>query len=869
MNNQIRIFKSLWTSILYLSLGLMAYISYSFPIQLFFGINFSLGAALLFLAASWFGWRAGMLLLVLVHGLLIVFQQPSYALWSHTAEVIIVISIASRWPRLGLIGGGAIYWLLIGIPVHYMMNADAGVLSQETLFFAYTMTSGGLCNALVAELIANYLPPGIFGRGRLPNNRPLRFSQALIHITISAMLGSSILFIVSGGQSFQQTIMREINSKADMASQSIKSAIKLMPPSDQRGIRLHGYLEQAKVQRLLHNILASEPYEAVLVMPDGERLLHTAVGTNPLPEWLAVSNWQGYFSERKMWSPTMDSVSGMEQSGAKWKRMSFIYPVSLGSFDLYVRVPLDTYRHEVYSVYNAQMMSCLYVTAIVALFALVIYRFLVSGIRRLAVVSEGIPDKVKAGIAPEWPQSKLEEINSLVGNFRVVTEKLGSMFMESREQAYYDMLTGLPNRRHFNEHLLSTLDGTPQEQDVHVVFIDLDRFKHINDTLGHAVGDLLLQQVAYRLTRTVGDRAFVARLGGDEFVLISVRGRSIVRDVADELLDIMELPFQIGDEELYVTLSMGISSSTISGKDAETIVKNADFAMYEAKGSGGCGYRFYSPPDTDLSKQMRMEFELRKAVDRQQLQLYYMPIYDKSEERLVSVEALLRWFHPEYGFVSPASFIPIAESCGLLKPIGEWVAREACRQLKDWLDRGYAPVPVAINLSPTQIQLHGIVGFLEKLLEETDTPPALLEVEITEEVFAKQPERVFAELHRLKRQGMKVWIDDFGTGYSSLGLLNRMPVDGFKIDRTFVKGLHEDSDKRSIVETMMLLSRSRNWLVVAEGVETEGESRALSEVGCRLQQGYHYGQAVPASDIVGWFSQRTHEPKDMAEEESI
>jgi EAL domain-containing protein (putative c-di-GMP-specific phosphodiesterase class I) len=296
----------------------------------------------------------------------------------------------------------------------------------------------------------------------------------------------------------------------------------------------------------------------------------------------------------------------------------------------------------------------------------------------------------------------------------------------------------------------------------------------------------------------------------------------------------------------------------------ETIVKNADFAMYDAKSAGGNGYRFYEKPDNDPTQQMRLEFELHKALDRNQLQLHYMPIYNKEQEKLVSIEALLRWNHPDLGFVSPAQFIPIAESCGLLKPIGEWVAHEACRQIKQWLDQGVRPAPVAINLSPTQIQMHGIVGYLEQLLEETGTPPELLEVEITEEVFAKYPERVIGELHRLKRQGVKVWIDDFGTGYSSLGLLNRMPVDGFKIDRTFVKGLHEDSDKRSIIETMMLLSRSRNWHVVAEGVETSGESEALGEAGCWLHQGFYYGRAVPAKQIVSWFEQDEAEQRREA-----
>ncbi|GFN31521.1 putative bifunctional diguanylate cyclase/phosphodiesterase [Paenibacillus xylaniclasticus] len=856
MNNSIRVFKSLWACILFIFIGLTAYLSYLFPIHLSFGITFSIGAALLLLAASWFGWRAGALLLIVVHGLLLIFVQPLAELWPHTLEVFLILALASRWPNIGLIGGGVLYWLLVGIPLYCATNAEGGLFSQESLFFVYMMASGGLCNVLVAEMITSYLSPGIFKQGRVLSNRPLRLSRALIHVTLSAMIGLSVVFIISGGQSFQHTIVREINNKADIASLSVQSAVNLMSPDDQRGIRLNGYLEQVTFKQLLNNVLAADSYEAVLVLKGGEPLLHTSVGTRPMPQWLEVSNWQEYFSERKMWSPTIGN--GMERNGTQWKQMSFIFPIHLKSFDLYVRLPLDTYRNEVYSVYNAQMRSCLYVTAIVAMFALLIYRFFGSGIRRLAVVSEGIPDKVKAGIAPEWPHSKLEEINSLVDNFRVVTEKLSSMLMESREQAYFDPLTGLPNRRHFNEQLQNTLNNAQQDQDVHVVFIDLDRFKHINDTLGHAVGDILLQQVAYRLTRMVDGRAFIARLGGDEFVLISVCGRAVIRDISEELLSSMELPFQIGDEELYVTLSMGISSSTISGEEAETIVKNADFAMYEAKGAGGSDYRFYSPPATDPSKQMRLEFELRKAVERQQLQLYYMPIYDKDEEKLVSIEALLRWFHPEFGFVSPASFIPIAESCGLLKPIGEWVAAEACRQLKEWLDQGYEPAPVALNLSPTQIQQYGIVSFIEKLLADTGTPPSLLEVEITEEVFAKQPERVITELHRLKRQGIKVWIDDFGTGYSSLGMLNRLPVDGFKIDRTFVKGLHEDSDKLSIIETMMLLSKSRNWLVVAEGVETINEAQELSAIGCRLQQGYYYGQAMPASEIAGWFKPKSN-----------
>jgi diguanylate cyclase len=861
MTNRIREYFFRKIGFVYLSLGLLSYACYSVPISPLFGISGSFTSGFLFLAVAWFGWQAGLVLLVLVYGALIGTQQMDFLLWSHLAEALFIMALRVRYPKLGFIGSGVIYWAVIGIPTYVWLSGYTRSFNQEMMFYSYIVAACGLCNVLFTELLVYYTPARFCRMIGIPASPTVRISRALIHLITAAVIGSSILFLISGGNSYKHTIIKDINSSADQAALALVDGMKSMSPKEQRGIRLNGYMELAMVKRMINSVLASEPYEAVLVGQDGRTLLHMIGGTNDDSEWLKLSNWQRFFAERRMWSP---DTAELITTGSNWKNMSFIYPVRMGPFELYVRMPLDTYRKQVYSVYNAQMMSCLYVAAVIGLFALMLHRFFITGVRRLAVVSHGIPDKVKAGIAPSWPQSRLEEINSLVDNFRIVTEKLGYMFLESREQAYFDMLTGLPNRRNFNEHLKKVIEEMGRGDEIHVVFIDLDRFKHINDTLGHAVGDLLLQQVSFELLRTIDDRAFIARLGGDEFVIVSNQQRNEVRMMADELISKLKRPFIIHDEELFVTASMGISSSAISGDDMETIVKNADFAMYDAKSAGGNGYRFYEKPDNDPTQQMRLEFELHKALDRNQLQLHYMPIYNKEQEKLVSIEALLRWKHPDLGFVSPAQFIPIAESCGLLKPIGEWVAHEACRQIKQWLDQGVRPAPVAINLSPTQIQMHGIVGYLEQLLEETGTPPELLEVEITEEVFAKYPERVIGELHRLKRQGVKVWIDDFGTGYSSLGLLNRMPVDGFKIDRTFVKGLHEDSDKRSIIETMMLLSRSRNWHVVAEGVETSGESEALGEAGCWLHQGFYYGRAVPAKQIVSWFEQDEAEQRREA-----
>ncbi|WP_160395410.1 putative bifunctional diguanylate cyclase/phosphodiesterase [Paenibacillus sp. MMS18-CY102] len=839
--------------IVFILVGLAAYFSYAYPVELFFGIGFSCGAALILLTSQLLGWRAGLLMLVLVHGAILCFMPPSSAFLLHTGELVIAMALVSRWPRLGLIGASALYWLCIGIPMQLFIQFDAGRPTQETLFFTYAVMASGLGNALVAEFAAVYGRAGmLFGHAKQGQVVTLRISRALLHLTLAAMLGSSMLFFISGGHTFKQNMMRDLSRQASQSALTLELGFKAMSKAERRGLRLNGYLERAAAHNLIRNVLSSAPYEAILTSHDGRQLLNVSNGTAPMKQWHSLIARQEYGSlHGQTWSP---EPSRPELAGAQWTKMSYIYSVYMDGFILHVRLPLDTYRNEMYGVYAAQLVSSLYISVIFGLFALFIHRFLVRAVHRLALVSGGIPDKVKEGVAPMWPQSKLEEINWLVGNFRVVTEKLSSMFMESREQAYYDSLTGLPNRLHFNEHLQNAVgQAKRQGQEVYVMFVDLDRFKHINDTLGHTVGDLLLEQVAVRLSRDLDPHMFMARLGGDEFVLVLIAEEEKARTLAIELLADLENPFHIGGEELYVTASIGIGSSAISGYEAETIVKNADFAMYDSKAIGGNGYCFFTPPTTDLSHRMRLEFELRKAVDRQQLMLHYMPIYDRESERVISLEALLRWTHPEQGLVSPGLFIPMAESCGLLKPIGEWVAREACRQIKEWQNNGEAAVPVAINLSPTQIQLYGIVDYLEQLLTETGIPPELLEVEITEEVFAKHPERVIAELHRLKQRGVKVWIDDFGTGYSSLGLLNRMPVDGFKIDRTFVHGLEEDTDKLSIIHTMMLLAQARNWLVVAEGVETNGEAAALKAAGCCLQQGYYYSKALPAQKVSKWF----------------
>ena len=420
-------------------------------------------------------------------------------------------------------------------------------------------------------------------------------------------------------------------------------------------------------------------------------------------------------------------------------------------------------------------------------------------------------------------------------------------------QATHDALTGLPNRALFADRLQQALARTERDGKPFAVFVlDLDRFKVINDTLGHAVGDQLLCYVAARLKAVVRSVDTVARAGGDEFLMIvaDVADRAAAAVVAAKLIDAVSEGCCIAATELQTSPSIGISLCPMDGGTAETLLARADEAMYAAKKSGRNTYRFFEPGMSEFSgNDLQLETDLRRALALEQFELHYQPKVAVDSGAIRSVEALIRWRHPTRGFVAPGEFIPLAEETGLILPIGRWVIREACRQARSWLDRG-VPVPrIAVNLSPVQFRQPDLAGLIRTALDEHGVAARFLEVEVTEGTVMEHAEGSIEVLEELSRMGIVVAIDDFGTGYSSMSYLRRFPVDKLKIDRSFVRDLAGNPDDASIVRAIISLAHSLRLKVVAEGVETAEQLELLRKLGCDQYQGFFMSPAVCAKEI--------------------
>jgi diguanylate cyclase (GGDEF)-like protein/PAS domain S-box-containing protein len=428
--------------------------------------------------------------------------------------------------------------------------------------------------------------------------------------------------------------------------------------------------------------------------------------------------------------------------------------------------------------------------------------------------------------------------------------------------AHYDALTALPNRVLFADRLRQALvQAQRAETLVGLLFLDLDRFKLVNDTLGHRAGDQLLQEVARRLQAAVRAQDTVSRLGGDEFTVIlpDLRSAAGAANVADKIIEALAMPFVIQHQDVFITPSIGIALYPQTGGEAETLVKHADMAMYQAKEQGRNNYQFFRHGHDTASRDIfELEHGLRHALERGEFHLVYQPEIEIETGRVVTVEALLRWRHPTRGDIPPAEFIPVAEDSGLIGAIGEWVLREACTEAKRWQDVGLAPVRIAVNLSVRQLRNVRFAETVAEILDDTGLAAEWLEVELTESMLMQHAQDMLGILWQLRSIGVRLSIDDFGTGYSSLNYLKRLPVDTLKIDRSFIEGLGSDLNDQAISNAIIALANSLKLRVVAEGVETEEQLWFLREHSCCDAQGFFFSRPVDGEQLAGLLRNRRH-----------
>ncbi|MBO9596529.1 MAG: EAL domain-containing protein [Cohnella sp.] len=448
-----------------------------------------------------------------------------------------------------------------------------------------------------------------------------------------------------------------------------------------------------------------------------------------------------------------------------------------------------------------------------------------------------------------------DEVKGIYFIFRDITEE-----KKSKEQiqhlAYHDELTRLPNRRLVNLTLEKAIRRSESSAaKFAVLVIDIDRFKLINDLLGHAYGDQFLLQVTDRLRQaSAGMNLTIGRMGGDEFAVICHGDpiESTAVRAAERIIDVVQIPYRLKDNDFYVSASVGIALYPEHGESVEALLKKADTAMYDVKRNGKNGYCFYSEQlDENLLSKLELESDLRKAIERNELLLHYQPQINAEQKRIIGVEALLRWMHADKGLIPPSEFIPVAEEAGIIGDIGAWVLREACRQMKQWQTQYGWQVPVSVNLSSQQLLDDRLVDLVATVLRETELDPAYLELEITESVMM-DASRSSPILQKLMEMGIRFSLDDFGTGYSSLSYLRMFPIDRLKIDRTFIQEITTNEDDRTIVETIISMAHHLELNVIAEGVETKEQLQLLLDNGCDEIQGYYYSKPLAADELAAY-----------------
>ncbi|MBD1844650.1 EAL domain-containing protein [Cyanobacteria bacterium FACHB-63] len=446
------------------------------------------------------------------------------------------------------------------------------------------------------------------------------------------------------------------------------------------------------------------------------------------------------------------------------------------------------------------------------------------------------------------------QVTHFVSVMREVTERK-IVEEQLRRNAFHDSLTGLPNRLLFMERLTQTVERAHEDESYHfaLLFLDLDRFKVINDSLGHMLGDQLLIAIARRLEGCLKQEDMVARLGGDEFTILleNIQQDSDAEKIAERVQQALSAPFNLSGHEVFTSASIGITLSSTEFERPEDLLRGADIAMYRAKAQGkACHEVFDTDMHTHVVALMQLENDLRKAVERQEFELYYQPIIELANGRITGFEALVRWQHPEQGTISPAKFVPIAEETGLVIPLGQWVLREACRQLKQWQDQfaSEPPLTVSVNLSSRQFSQPYLIDQVRKILAETGVDARCLKLEITESAIMENTKFAMDMLLQLKAMGIQLSVDDFGTGYSSLGYLYRFPMDVLKIDQSFISRVDVDGEKLELVRTIITLAWNLGMDVVAEGVETMKQLTQLKALKCEYAQGYLFSEPVPQGD---------------------
>lgn len=557
----------------------------------------------------------------------------------------------------------------------------------------------------------------------------------------------------------------------------------------------------------------------------------------------------------------------------QWMDSSYSRTIKLGEkipWKIHISMPIEKYKNKVYEKYIWLLCVALFSSGMALVTSYLLSFWIQASLLTVANLTNNLPDKINSKEKIHWPDMMITEVASIIDNFKNTENKLHRMFSEIRRAqenmeylAHFDPLTNVYNRSYFMKIFQELASSATENTKMAVFFIDLDRFKIVNDSLGHQAGDALLIEVSDRLKKICENECecVLSRLGGDEFIILmpAFQDSVLVEQKALEIIASLSTPYKTWENEYYLTASIGISLYPDDGIDSQTLIKYADMAMYAAKDKGKNNYQFYHSAIKDqVIAKVEMENELRHAMAQKQLHLFYQPQIDFQTGEITGVEALIRWIHPRLGFISPADFIPIAEETGMIIEIGDWILQTACQDAKAWQAAGWNSINISVNISMRQFLHENLMDSIKKSLQRSGLDPSYLKLEITESLAMSQPEQVVAKLYQLKELGIELALDDFGTGHSSLNYLKLLPVDILKIDRAFVKEIDQDDNDVAIVKALIEVAHSLGMTVIAEGVETVEQREKLKSIHCDQLQGFIFSKPLSGEALKELFEKHAN-----------
>ncbi|KAA0546263.1 EAL domain-containing protein [Bacillus sp. BGMRC 2118] len=853
--------------ILLLTLISLVFITTKFNLTFVYGISLTFSTIFLFVLLRIFGLRAAVI--VGLTSLLFV-PKETMNIASNLVSVIEIIFVGSfflKGRKAKMFFVDVLFWISLGAIMLYALHYIS--ISGDALYFQISKSIvNGLFNVLIADMLLAYFPFYKFTKNNRLNKNNVSVHQFLTQITIFAILVPFFISVISNTWNTHDTTTRNQIVSAEMIVNRMERELEYWKKDDFQHLAINEVFQSSELGELIQRHRMQE--SNIIILTNSNHVLASTIRNVRVQ---TTYDWQNHYNFKQVSSDYYEALpkGSTNQPIIQWSRGQYIYSKQLDSVPIQVVIqfPMSKSQEQIFKVTIEQIKYLGLFSLIAILLVMSVTRVLTQNLSSLTKVTTGLPEKLRTFEKIEWPQSTIAELRLISSNLREMADKLKELFTESIEMnkrlskqkeklqesedklhqlAFYDSLTHLPNRHFFQKYVKDLIQVDATER-IAIIFLDLNQFKQINDTLGHDAGDLLLQLTATKLSHLQQERREIFRLGGDEFVIVDrVHHVDEVQETVDAVLREFSTFFEINGQMLYITASVGVSMYPDDATDLDTLVKFADIAMYISKEKGGNVAQFYHDTMRDkFQKRLVIENALRSVVDKGGFEQYYQP--KTMGGKITSMEALLRWNDPKLGFVSPGIFIPIAEEIGLIFQIDEWSLIEACKQNKKWQDQGLQHVPISVNISAKHFQQDYLVAMVRKALDETGLNPKDLKLEITESVFIKNPQHVAEVIQRLKELGVHISIDDFGKGFSSLYQLLKLPMDEIKIDRQFIKDIDQHEKQQLLVRSIFEIAHGLKLNVVAEGVETEFERNLLSQMGCDEIQGYLFSPPVNREEM--------------------